>query len=48
VEDPHNLGAVIRTAEAVGVHGVVLPERRAVGLTGTVAKASAEIGRAHV
>ena len=41
VEDPHNLGAVIRTAEAVGVHGVVLPERRAVGLTGTVAKASA-------
>jgi 23S rRNA (guanosine2251-2'-O)-methyltransferase len=41
VEDPHNLGAVIRTAEAVGVHGVVVPERRAVGLTGGVAKASA-------
>ena len=41
VEDPHNLGAVIRTAEAAGVHGVVLPERRAVGLTGSVAKASA-------
>ena len=41
VEDPHNLGAVIRTAEATGVHGVILPERRAAGLTGTVAKASA-------
>ncbi|MFQ5802322.1 MAG: 23S rRNA (guanosine(2251)-2'-O)-methyltransferase RlmB [Candidatus Methylomirabilales bacterium] len=41
VEDPHNLGAVIRTAEAAGVHGVILPDRRAIGLTGTVAKASA-------
>jgi 23S rRNA (guanosine2251-2'-O)-methyltransferase len=41
VEDPHNLGAVIRTAEAAGVHGVFIPERRAVGLTSVVAKTSA-------
>jgi 23S rRNA (guanosine2251-2'-O)-methyltransferase len=41
VEDPHNLGAVLRTAEGAGVHGVFIPERRAVGLTSTVAKASA-------
>jgi 23S rRNA (guanosine2251-2'-O)-methyltransferase len=41
VTDPHNLGAVIRSAEAGGVHGVVIPKRRAVGLTGTVAKTSA-------
>jgi len=41
VEDPHNLGAVLRTAEGAGVHGVVIPERRAVGLTSVVAKASA-------
>ncbi|MBM4123704.1 MAG: 23S rRNA (guanosine(2251)-2'-O)-methyltransferase RlmB [Nitrospira sp.] len=41
VEDPHNLGAILRTAEAAGVHGVFIPERRSVGLTGTVAKVSA-------
>ena len=41
VEDPHNLGAVIRTALAAGAHGVIIPERRAVGLTDTVARASA-------
>jgi 23S rRNA (guanosine2251-2'-O)-methyltransferase len=41
VEDPHNLGAIIRTALAAGAHGVVVPERRAVGLTDTVARASA-------
>ena len=41
VEDPHNLGAVLRTAEGAGVHGVFIPERRAVGLTPVVAKASA-------
>ena len=41
VEDPHNLGAVLRTAEAAGVHGVFIPERRAAGLTSVVAKASA-------
>jgi 23S rRNA (guanosine2251-2'-O)-methyltransferase len=41
VEDPHNLGAILRTADAVGADGVVIPERRAVGVTGTVAKASA-------
>ena len=41
VTDPHNLGAVIRTAEAGGAHGVVVPKRRAVGLTGTVARTSA-------
>jgi 23S rRNA (guanosine2251-2'-O)-methyltransferase len=41
VEDPRNLGAILRTAEAAGVHGVIIPERRAAGLTETVAKASA-------
>ncbi len=41
VQDPHNLGALLRTAEAVAVHGVVLPERRAVGVTPAVASASA-------
>jgi 23S rRNA (guanosine2251-2'-O)-methyltransferase len=41
VEDPHNLGAIIRTALATGAHGVVIPERRAAGLTDTVARASA-------
>ena len=41
VEDPHNLGAVIRTALAAGAHGVVIPDRRAAGLTDTVARASA-------
>jgi len=41
VEDPRNLGAILRTADAAGVHGVIIPERRAVGLTETVAKAAA-------
>jgi 23S rRNA (guanosine2251-2'-O)-methyltransferase len=41
VEDPHNLGAILRTADACGVNGVVIPERRASGVTGTVAKSSA-------
>jgi 23S rRNA (guanosine2251-2'-O)-methyltransferase len=41
IEDPHNLGAVIRTADIVGAHGVIIPKNRAVGLTATVAKASA-------
>lgn len=41
VEDPHNLGAILRTAEATGIHGVVIRERRAVGLTPAVVKASA-------
>lgn len=41
LEDPHNVGAILRTGEAAGVHGVFIPERRAVGLTGTVAKTSA-------
>lgn len=41
VTDPHNLGAVMRTAEASGAHGIIIPKRRAVGLTGTVAKTSA-------
>jgi 23S rRNA (guanosine2251-2'-O)-methyltransferase len=41
IEDPHNLGSILRTADAAGVHGVIIPKRRAVGLTGTVAKASA-------
>src|SRR6202162_1888032 len=41
VEDPHNLGAILRTADAAGADGVVIPERRAVGVTATVTKASA-------
>ena len=41
ITDPHNLGAIIRTAEVCGAHGVIIPKNRAVGLTGTVAKASA-------
>lgn len=41
IEDPHNLGAILRTAEASGTHGVVIRSRRAVGLTAVVAKASA-------
>jgi len=41
VEDPRNLGAILRTAETAGVHGVVIPERRAAGLTDTAAKAAA-------
>jgi 23S rRNA (guanosine2251-2'-O)-methyltransferase len=41
VEDPHNLGAILRTADAAGANGVVIPERRAAGVTGTVTKASA-------
>lgn len=41
LEDPHNLGAIMRTADAAGAHGIVIPSRRAVGLTETVAKASA-------
>ena len=41
VEDPHNLGAILRTADAAGADGVVIPERRAAGITGTVTKISA-------
>ena len=41
IQDPHNLGAMIRTAEACGVHGIIIPKRRSVQLTGAVAKASA-------
>ena len=41
IEDPHNLGAIIRTANQAGVHGVIIPKRRAVGLTATVARTSA-------
>lgn len=41
IEDPHNLGAIIRTANLAGAHGVIIPKRRAVGLTSTVAKVSA-------
>ena len=41
IEDPHNLGAIIRTANTAGAHGVIIPKRRASGLTATVAKASA-------
>ncbi len=41
IADPHNLGAMIRSAESAGVHGVMIPKRRAVGLTATVSRASA-------
>lgn len=41
IEDPHNLGAILRTANQAGAHGVIIPKRRAVGLTATVAKTSA-------
>lgn len=41
VEDPHNLGAILRTVDAVGAHGVIIPKRRSVALTGIVAKTSA-------
>jgi len=40
IEDPHNLGSIMRTADASGAHGIIIPKRRAVGLTATVAKAS--------
>ena len=41
IEDPHNLGAILRTANLAGAHGLIIPKRRSVGLTGTVAKTSA-------
>lgn len=41
LEDPHNLGAIMRTAEACGAHGIIIPKRRAVGITDVVVKASA-------
>lgn len=41
IEDPHNLGAIIRTADGAGAHGIIIPKRRAAGISGTVAKASA-------
>ncbi|RSK25528.1 23S rRNA (guanosine(2251)-2'-O)-methyltransferase RlmB [Bacillus sp. HMF5848] len=40
LEDPHNLGSILRTCDAVGAHGIIIPKRRSVGLTSTVAKAS--------
>lgn len=40
LEDPHNLGSIMRTADATGVHGIIIPKRRSVGLTATVAKTS--------
>ena len=41
IEDPHNLGAIIRTAETAGVHGIIIPKRRAVGVNSTVTKVAA-------
>ncbi|MEG1747383.1 MAG: TrmH family RNA methyltransferase, partial [Oscillospiraceae bacterium] len=41
LSDPHNLGAVIRTAECAGAHGIIIPKRRSAGLTAIVAKTSA-------
>ena len=48
IEDPHNLGSIIRTAETAGVHGVIIPKRRAVGVNSTVAKVSSRSSRAYV
>ena len=41
IEDPHNLGSMLRTAECAGVHGIIIPKRRSAGLSATVAKVSA-------
>ena len=41
IEDPHNLGSIIRTAETAGVHGIIIPKRRAVAVNSTVNKVSA-------
>lgn len=46
IEDPHNFGAIIRTAEASGAHGIIIPKRRNVGITPTVYK-SCRSGRIH-
>ena len=48
IEDPHNLGSIIRTAETAGVHGVIIPKRRAVGVNSTVAKVSSRSSRTYV
>ena len=48
IEDPHNLGSIIRTAETAGVHGVIIPKRRAVGVNTTVAKVSSRSSRTYV
>ena len=47
IEDPHNLGAIIRTANLAGAHGVIIPKHRAAGLTATVAKTSAGGSKSH-
>jgi 23S rRNA (guanosine2251-2'-O)-methyltransferase len=47
IEDPHNLGALLRTAEAVGIHGIIIPSRRAVGITPAVVNASAGASEYH-
>lgn len=47
IEDPHNLGAIIRTANLAGAHGVIIPKRHAVGLTATVAKTSGRCPELH-
>ncbi len=47
IEDPHNLGSIIRTAETAGVHGVIIPKRRAVGVNSTVAKVSSRSCRTY-
>ena len=47
IEDPHNLGAIIRTANLAGAHGVIIPKRRAAGLTAVVARASAGRHQLH-
>ena len=44
LEDPHNFGSILRTADATGVDGIIIPKHRAVGITSTVTKASTEYG----
>lgn len=47
IEDPHNLGSIIRTAETAGVHGIIIPKRRAASVNSTVAKVSCRSSRTH-
>lgn len=47
IEDPHNLGSIIRTAETAGVHGIIIPKRRAVAVNSTVSKVSCRCSRTH-
>ena len=47
IEDPHNLGSIIRTAETAGVHGIIIPKRRAASVNSTVSKVSCRCSRTY-